>query len=149
MKKYDYKLAELKHQKKWEERQIYVYKPQSDKKKFVIDTPPPTVSGDLHLGHLFSYTQTDIIARYKRMSGYNVFYPMGFDDNGLPTEKRIQNLYGVQCDPKKDFDDSLSLKSHSEKEDSSPDKINSLKSHSEKENLSLDKIERKAGKNKS
>ena len=109
MKKYDYKSAELKRQKKWEEEQTYAYDPFSDKKKFVIDTPPPTVSGALHLGHLFSYTQTDIIARFKRMSGCNVFYPMGFDDNGLPTEKRIQNLYGIQCDPSKDYEPDLNL----------------------------------------
>jgi len=106
---YDYKTAELKFQKKWEEERTYAYDSLSYKKKFVIDTPPPTVSGALHIGHVFSYTQTDIIARFKRMSGHKVFYPMGFDDNGLPTEKRIQNLYGIQCDPKKDYDKSLSL----------------------------------------
>ena len=57
---------------------------------YTIDTPPPTVSGSLHIGHIFSYTQTDIIARYTRMSGYSVFYPFGFDDNGLPTEKYVE-----------------------------------------------------------
>ncbi len=59
-------------------------------KIFSIDTPPPTVSGNLHIGHIFSYTQTDIIARYKRMCGFSVFYPFGFDDNGLPTEKFVE-----------------------------------------------------------
>ena len=74
---------------------------------YSIDTPPPTASGSLHVGHVFSYTHTDVIARYKRRKGFNVFYPMGWDDNGLPTERRVQNYYGVRCDPQlpyqKDF----------------------------------------------
>ncbi|MFV1990858.1 MAG: valine--tRNA ligase, partial [Acidimicrobiales bacterium] len=71
---------------------------------FSIDTPPPTVSGSLHVGHIFSYTHTDIVARYQRMTGKHVFYPMGWDDNGLPTERRVQNYYGVACDPTLPYD---------------------------------------------
>ncbi|MEO3800480.1 valine--tRNA ligase [Nonomuraea sp. B1E8] len=71
---------------------------------YSIDTPPPTVSGSLHIGHVFSYTHADIMARYQRMTGKSVFYPIGWDDNGLPTERRVQNVYGVRCDPSLPYD---------------------------------------------
>src|SRR3989344_4376171 len=80
----------------WEKEKIYKFDPNSDKQIYSIDTPPPTVSGKMHIGHAFSYSQQDFIARYKRMSGFNVFYPFGTDDNGLPTEKLIQTLKNVK-----------------------------------------------------
>ena len=89
-KKYDFKNAETELEKFWEEQGVYRYRHGTDRKVFSIDTPPPTVSGKLHIGHVFSYTQAEMIARFKRMQGYDVFYPFGFDDNGLPTERLVE-----------------------------------------------------------
>jgi valyl-tRNA synthetase len=85
---------------RWLAEGTYKFNPDTTREQvYSIDTPPPTASGSLHVGHMFSYTQTDVLARYQRMIGKNVFYPMGWDDNGLPTERRVQNYYGVRCDP--------------------------------------------------
>ena len=88
----------------WDQDRIYAWKPDSRENTFSVDTPPPTVSGSLHIGHVFSYTHTDILARFMRMSGKSVFYPMGWDDNGLPTERRVQQVYGITCDPSIAYD---------------------------------------------
>ena len=89
----------------WAERGTYDFDRSAPRERvYSIDTPPPTASGSLHVGHVFSYTHTDAIARYKRMRGLAVFYPMGWDDNGLPTERRVQNYYGVRCDPTLPYD---------------------------------------------
>ena len=96
---------EDKWRKTWDESGVYKFRNTRDRKAvYSIDTPPPTVSGHLHVGHVFSYTHTDIIARFKRMQGFDVFYPMGWDDNGLPTERRVQNYYGVRVDTSLKYD---------------------------------------------
>ena len=85
-------------QRFWEEKEIYKFDPDSEKPIFSIDTPPPTFSGEIHIGHAMSYSQTEFMARYKRMRGYNVFYPMGFDDNGLPTDRLVEQKYKVDIE---------------------------------------------------
>ena len=94
-KKYNFQETEKKLEKFWEEHEIYKYR--KGEKIFSIDTPPPTVSGRLHIGHVFSYTQAEMIARFKRMQGYHVFYPFGFDDNGLPTERLVEREDGIHA----------------------------------------------------
>jgi len=94
-KKYDFRLVEKEMQNFWKENSIYSFDPKSHSEIYSIDTPPPTVSGSLHIGHIFSYTQAEMIARFKRMQGYNVFYPFGFDDNGLPTERLVEKEEGI------------------------------------------------------
>lgn len=95
-KKYNFKEKEEKWEKYWEENNIYEFKPDH-RKVYSIDTPPPTVNGKIHIGHIFSYSQAEMIARYKRMMGYNVFYPFGFDDNGLPSERLVEREQGKKA----------------------------------------------------
>src|SRR5215211_1326763 len=94
---------------RWESGGVYRFRRDSPGEVYAIDTPPPTVSGSLHVGHVFSYTHTDLIARFQRMRGREVFYPMGWDDNGLPTERRVQNYFGVRCDPSLPYDPGLEV----------------------------------------
>jgi valyl-tRNA synthetase len=99
---------EQKWMARWDADGVYRFdrtRPRAD--VFSIDTPPPTVSGSLHVGHVFSFTHTDVVARFQRMRGKAVFYPMGWDDNGLPTERRVQNFFGVRCDPSLPYDPSF------------------------------------------
>jgi valyl-tRNA synthetase len=103
------KPVEEKWDRLWREWGIYCFHEGGRGEAYVIDTPPPTVSGSLHVGHVFSYTQTDAIARYQRMRGRNVFYPMGWDDNGLPTERRVQNYFHVRCEPSARYEPGLAV----------------------------------------
>jgi valyl-tRNA synthetase len=101
--------AEEKWDRLWREWGVHQFDDTATTPTFVIDTPPPTVSGSLHVGHVFSYTQTDVLARHERMKGRNVFYPMGWDDNGLPTERRVQNYFHVRCEPGVPYEPGLEL----------------------------------------
>ncbi|MCL2527986.1 MAG: valine--tRNA ligase, partial [Defluviitaleaceae bacterium] len=96
-KRYDFTKTERKMQEFWEQEQIYRFDKNAKGEIYSIDTPPPTVSGNLHIGHLFSYTQGEMIARFRRMQGYNVFYPFGFDDNGLPTERLVERDENIRA----------------------------------------------------
>jgi valyl-tRNA synthetase len=98
-KHFDAADAEVRWDAAWQAAGIYHYDPARPREQtFVVDTPPPTVSGSLHMGHVFSYTQADVVVRFWRMRGKNIFYPMGWDDNGLPTERRVQNYFHVRCE---------------------------------------------------
>ncbi len=103
--KYNFKESEPKWQEYWQENKVYAFDPNSEKPIFSIDNPPPTVSGHIHIGHIFSYSQSEFIARYKRMTGYNVFYPFGFDNNGLPTERLVEKERGIRAHtlPREEF----------------------------------------------
>ena len=119
--KYDAITIENRCKKFWEESNVYQYDAtRSREQTFMVDTPPPTVSGSLHIGHIFSYTQTDVIARFQRMMGKTVFYPIGWDDNGLPTERRVQNYFNISCNPNLPYDPNF--KAEHIENDSSPRK---------------------------
>ncbi|HUS61199.1 MAG TPA: valine--tRNA ligase [Acidimicrobiales bacterium] len=99
---------EPKQIERWESERTYAFDRTKERGEiFSIDTPPPTVSGALHIGHVYSFTHTDLVARFQRMRGKEVFYPIGWDDNGLPTERRVENYFGVRCDPSLPFDASF------------------------------------------
>ncbi|MDY0296044.1 MAG: valine--tRNA ligase [Acidobacteriota bacterium] len=103
--KYSHEEVETRWRRAWDESGIFRWRPDSPREDtYIVDTPPPTVSGSLHVGHAYSYAQTDMIVRFQRMLGKNIFYPMGWDDNGLPTERRAQNVFNIRCDPHKPYD---------------------------------------------
>ncbi|MDR1689255.1 MAG: valine--tRNA ligase [Clostridiales bacterium] len=104
-KRYDFTQIEKQVQDFWEKEQIYRFNENAEGEIYSIDTPPPTVNGNLHIGHLFSYTQAEINARFRRMQGQNVFYPFGFDDNGLPTERLVEREEGIRANslPRSEF----------------------------------------------
>lgn len=106
--RYEPQNLETKWCRRWLDEGIYAYDPNRTREEtFVVDTPPPTVSGSLHVGHMFSYSHQDFIVRFQRMRGKNIFFPIGWDDNGLPTERRVQNLFNVRCEPSLPFDPTL------------------------------------------
>ena len=120
-KHFDAAEAERRWNEVWQAQGVYHWDPSKDRAhSFVVDTPPPTVSGSLHVGHVFSFTQTDVSVRYKRMRGFNVFYPMGWDDNGLPTERRVQRFYNVRCDPALPYEPGLQLNEADPKDKTPP-----------------------------
>ncbi len=97
-KAYDPKASEEKWRQYWLDRKTYAWDSKGTRaENFIVDTPPPTISGHLHMGHIYSYTQTDVIARFMRMAGKNVFYPVGWDDNGLPTERLVEKMKGIRA----------------------------------------------------
>ena len=95
--RYDTAEAERRWQASWARERIYEFAPSDSRPIFAIDTPPPTVSGEIHIGHVYSYVQAEAMARFWRMQGYNVYYPFGFDDNGLPTERFVERRLGARA----------------------------------------------------
>jgi len=123
-RQFDAAAAEVRWDAFWQENGTYRFDPTLPREEnFVVDTPPLTASGTLHIGHLFSYTHTDVLVCFHRMRGENVFYPMGWDDNGLPTERRVQNYFHVRCDPRAPYDPHLSLEPATAKVRKGPAKL--------------------------
>jgi valyl-tRNA synthetase len=123
-KHFDSPEAEKRWDEVWQQSGVYRWDPDRPRHEtYVVDTPPPTASGSLHIGHVFSYTQADVMVRYKRMRGMNIFYPMGWDDNGLPTERRVQNYYHVRCDPDQPYEEGLVLEEASAKDRKKPARL--------------------------
>jgi len=109
-KKYRPQETERRWLERWKETDIYAWDSARGRDEtFAVDTPPPTVSGSLHVGHMFSYSHQDFVVRFQRMRGKNIFFPIGWDDNGLPTERRVQNLYNVRCEPHLHYDPALKV----------------------------------------
>ena len=123
-KNYKHLDVEKKIVQEWEKENLYSnFNPNTKKKIFSVDTPPPTASGYLHIGHVFSYSHQDFIVRFKRMMGEEIFYPMGWDDNGLPTERRVQDYFNVKCDPEEKSVDNILDKIKQNKKSSSALKV--------------------------
>ncbi len=115
-KHFDSAEAEARWDEAWQKSGIYQWDASRPREEtYVVDTPPPTASGSLHIGHVFSYTQADVMVRYKRMRGQNIFYPMGWDDNGLPTERRVQNYFHIRCDPNAPYEEGMTFEEASAK----------------------------------
>ncbi|MCL2017157.1 MAG: valine--tRNA ligase [Alphaproteobacteria bacterium] len=103
--KFEHRAIENRCMEYWDRSNVYAYDPTRPRDEtFAIDTPPPTISGHSHMGHIMSYTQAEILGRFQRMTGKNVFFPIGWDDNGLPTERRVQNYFNIACDPLLPYD---------------------------------------------
>ena len=96
-KHYNPSEVEPKWRKFWEKNNIYKFNPKAKGEIFSVDTPPPTVSGKMHIGHAYSYTHEDFVVRYRRMKGENVFFPFGTDNNGLATERLIEKMKNVRA----------------------------------------------------
>ncbi|MCS5637579.1 MAG: valine--tRNA ligase, partial [Myxococcota bacterium] len=123
-KHFDAPEAEARWDAEWQASGVYRWDPERSRAEtYVVDTPPPTASGSLHVGHVFSYTQADVMVRFKRMCGMNIFYPMGWDDNGLPTERRVQNYYHVRCDPNTPYEAGLEVEEASAKTRKKPARL--------------------------
>jgi valyl-tRNA synthetase len=123
-KHFDAPEAEVRWDAAWQKSGVYRWDPERPRQEtYVVDTPPPTASGSLHVGHVFSYTQADVMVRFKRMCGMNIFYPMGWDDNGLPTERRVQNYYHVRCDPNTPYEPGLEVEEASAKARKKPARL--------------------------